>query len=368
MPLLSPVPVEQLPQSSNFLQSAYWGIFKSRFGWQAHAFRYREGPFLLLERKLPGGFSLLYAPHPFEDSDSETGKDWNTLVTELRDRFGGRKICIRFDLPWNAESGDPSQVLETLGVHGLHKAVMDIQPPSTVIVPLAASEEEQLKAMKSKTRYNIRLAARKGVVTREEDEQFVDSWYELYRETAERDRISIHSREYYRQIFETADHLSKSPDMESGFHIDQKGKKSEDNGEPNSVKTARPPGLRIISARHEGDLLASIIVALYGRRATYLYGASSNRKRNLMASYAVQQAAMNLARREGCTSYDLFGIPPADDPEHPMHGLYRFKTGFGGRIIHRAGAWDLPLSRLGYPVYRRIESLRYYYFKKLKKR
>jgi lipid II:glycine glycyltransferase (peptidoglycan interpeptide bridge formation enzyme) len=92
--------------------------------------------------------------------------------------------------------------------------------------------------------------------------------------------------------------------------------------------------------------------------ATYLYGASSNEDRNLMAGYALQWKAMQDARAFGCTQYDLFGIPPSPDPNHPMAGLYRFKTGFGGRIIHRPGSWDFPYRPLVRKVFSVAEAMR----------
>ena len=97
-------------------------------------------------------------------------------------------------------------------------------------------------------------------------------------------------------------------------------------------------------------------------------GSSADRKRNLMPSYALQWQAMRLARDSGCRSYDLFGIPPRDDAAHPMHGLYRFKTGFGGTIFNRLGCWDVALRPLLYGAYRIAESLRGAYFRRWRKR
>jgi lipid II:glycine glycyltransferase (peptidoglycan interpeptide bridge formation enzyme) len=98
----------------------------------------------------------------------------------------------------------------------------------------------------------------------------------------------------------------------------------------------------LYTAEHEGDTIAAIVVLFRGKQATYLYGASSNLKRSLMAPYALQWRAMQDAKALGCTQYDLYGIPPDENPDHPMAGLYRYKTGFGGRIIRRPGSWDYP--------------------------
>lgn len=86
-----------------------------------------------------------------------------------------------------------------------------------------------------------------------------------------------------------------------------------------------------------------------------------------MFSYALQWGAVRLAREAGCTSYDLYGIPPEDDPAHPMHGLYRFKTGFGGTVLHRLGCHDVVLKPLLYTALRLPERARYAYYKKVRR-
>lgn len=282
---------------------------------------------------------MVYAPHLLSDLDDARRRLLGEISDELKKNLKGRPLFFRYDFPWDISELSEFHPKATWGIPKLQKAVMDIQPPSTVVVSLQGSEEEILQAMKKKNRYNIRLAGRKGVEVQVEGESFLPQWYELYKETAERDNISIHSLDYYSTLFSLAGRM-----------------------QPNA------PELYILAARHEGELLAGIILSIYGDTATYMYGASSSHKRNLMASYAVQWEAMKLARSKGCLRYDLFGIPPTDDPDHPMHGLYRFKTGFGGRVIHRPGAWDYPVSRPVYALYRRAEKFRYWYFKKFKKR
>jgi len=109
-------------------------------------------------------------------------------------------------------------------------------------------------------------------------------------------------------------------------------------------------------------------VLLHGTAATYLYGASSNEHRNLMAPYALQWAALRDVRDRGATTYDLFGIPPTNDESHPMHGLYRFKTGFGGEVVHRHGAWDFVYRPAVWQFWTWTDALRVWYFKVWKKR
>ena len=114
-------------------------------------------------------------------------------------------------------------------------------------------------------------------------------------------------------------------------------------------------------------MLAGIVTLFRGPSAVYLYGASSGKKRNLMAPYALQVKAMEDAKASGCVEYDLYGIPPNNDPDHPMAGLYLFKTGFGGKIVHRPGCWDYPCYNLLYHVYFFAEKIRKGFLNRRKK-
>lgn len=354
------------PEASGFMQSRFWARFKAEYGWVPHYFvadgergeasrsePSRELPLLTLSRRLAPGFTITYAPHGPEagviDSDADHPGGLASIAATVADTLEPRPVFVRFDLPMEA----PTSLASGTGrpVQGLARAPVDVQPPNTVLIDLTSEEDDILAAMKSKTRYNVRLAAKKGVVVREggvgpeappasgseTGTDDLDRWYALYRETAERDRIAIHSPAYYRSLFDTA----------RGF---------------SGVECS------LLVAEHDGELLSGVIILRYGETATYLYGASSNRKRNVMAPYALQWEAMRRARSAGARSYDLFGIPPADDPSHPMHGLYRFKTGFGGRIVHRLGGWDYPASPARYTLYRGAERVRTWYYKRLKKR
>ena len=338
---LRPVAAHQLPPGHNLLQSALWANLKSEFGWRAHCFRIdlgqdsdsRQLPLLLLTRSLRGLLRIGYLPYPLASVAGADAQLLAELVAALRRRLDPAPAVLRLDLVQESRQ----LPTEALRAAGLRKAPVDVQPASTVIVDLDADDDGLLNAMKSKTRYNIRLSLRKGVVVSEVGPQRLGAWYELYRETARRDRIVLHSFDYYRRLFELA-------------------------ADDAQVR------LRLLFAEHQGDLLAGIVVAMVGDCATYLYGASSTGKRNLMAGYSIQWRAIQLARDSGCRSYDLFGIPPVADPDHPMAGLYRFKTGFGGRIIHRPGCYDLPLQSRRYRLFTAVERLRYLYYKRLRKR
>jgi len=343
---LEPADRRQLDANPGLLQSGFWAAFRAGLGWETAAFRCRAGEVELalsvLVRRLPGGFRLAYVPHGPELPEPLQGA--GELVVELGRTLEGllpRCLFLRWDPPWGreGEGAFPPALGAAIPGQPLVKAPMDIQPPSTVLLDLAQPEEAILKGMKGKTRYNIGLAERRGVEVSEAAPSELPAWYALYRQTAERDRITLHSEGYYRRLFSLAREYGPGA-----------------------------PELRLLLARHQGELLGGIIAAFRGERAWYLYGASSTAMRNLMFTYALQWRAIQLARAHGCTSYDLFGIPPSDDPAHPMHGLWRFKTGFGGRILNRYGCWDLPFSGLGYRAYRGVEGLRRWYYRGLRKR
>lgn len=362
------LPADSLP----FLQSAFWSAFKAGFGWRSLAFRlscdFGRGPRVETElrvmlRSLAGPLCFAYLPGgPALDPGPELRAELLAgLGRALRPRLPPSCLFLRFDPPWceveeprgdeeegEAEAGAPSlrPVVRPLLGAPLRKAGTDVQPPDTVLLSLEGSEEELLAGMKAKWRYNIRLASKKGVEVAEEGRAAVPLFYRLYEETAKRDRIAIHPQGYYEGLFDLAAAPGSSPSAAEGPR----------------------PDLRLWVARHEGEALAAIISLHYGETATYLYGASSDEKRSLMPTYALQWAAIRAAKAAGCLRYDFYGIPPREDPGHPMAGLYRFKTGFGGRILHYAGSWDLPLRPLAYAAWRAAEALRALWFKDLKKR
>ncbi|MBI9101369.1 MAG: peptidoglycan bridge formation glycyltransferase FemA/FemB family protein [Spirochaetales bacterium] len=328
----------KLEDHDNLLQTGFWGRMKSSFGWKSHEFQTGEGnPLLVLTRSLGGIYYLAYIPNG-PDLHTVASGDWaglKALALLLKQKLPKGAVFIRFDLPWEIKIDD----IDRKTAPGFRRASMDIQPPSTVILDITPSEDEILASMKKKNRYNIRLSEKKGVVIREAGIEALPLWYHIYEETAKRDKIALHEYDYYEKLFKLAlERQSKYPDI------------------------------RLFLAEIEGEVEAGIIISIQGNRATYLYGASSSRKRNFMPSYGLQWAAIRCVKAAGCTEYDLYGIPPTEDPEHPMAGLYRFKTGFGGHILHRPGSWDFPAAPMMYGAYRLAERLRGWYYRKVRKR
>lgn len=315
----------------SFLQSSLWASFKSAFGWKGYTFEFGGEKINVLLRRFGKIFSLAYIPYAPAD-DSRIGE----LSRYLKKQLPAGCIFIRYDFPWFTEqegSWESSPAVKK----GFFKASLDIQPPSSVQLDLTLSEAELLKGMKDRARRNIRTAEKRGVKVEVCGVDKLSLWYDLYKETAERDRISIHGFNYYQKLFLLA---AEQKDIEARLYL----------------------------ASVEGDVIAGIITIFNGREGIYLYGASCGRKRETMPAYALQWQAIRDAKASGCTSYDFFGIPPAPDENHPMYGLYCFKTGFGGRIIHRPGCWDYPCRPLLYRMYRLAEAARRYYYKTFRKK
>lgn len=329
--------------AGTFLQTGFWGAFKSEFGWKPlHFLAGQPGESLLvLERPLVRGFSFAYIPRgPGAGSPGAADPRRLTDIAEaLRPRLSGECVFLRVDPPWYAEDGEGTTT--PLPAYPFRKAGTDVQPPDTSVLPLrGASDEDLLSRMKPKWRYNIRYAEKKGVVvSTETGPGAVRTFYSLYRATSLRDRIALHPERYYERLVSLAGEYGDGA-----------------------------PDIRVWIARYRGEALAAIITSFFGDEAVYLYGASGDENRNLMPAYALQWAAVRAARDAGCGRYDFFGIPPSDDPGHPMAGLYRFKTGFGGVTRRYPGSWDYPLRKLPYGAYRAAESLRGFWHKTLRKR
>ena len=203
--------------------------------------------------------------------------------------------------------------------------------------------------MKNKWRYNVRYAEKHGVTVRAvtasspDFQKDLDSFYELYKTTASRDGIGLHPLSYYKDLME-------------------RGAKAE-KAESEAQKTK----ITLYIASHEGEDLAAIITLFQEDEAIYLYGCSGNKKRNLMPAYLVQWTAIRDAKAYGSKIYDFYGMPPTNDENHPMHGLYLFKTGFGGAEVHRPGSFDIPLSPL-YGLSTLAEKGRAFWHKKVMKK
>lgn len=322
--------------AGHILQTSRWAELKAGFGWAGQRAILRtipspDAPILggasILFRRLPWGQTLAYVPRgPVVDwADVEQVRAVLTMARELSLKARAALIKIEPELPASAE------LATLLTGLGFRPGPQRVQPLSTIHIDLAGDEETILAAMKSKWRYNIRLAERKGVTVRAGSADDLPAIQRLFDVTGTRDGFGVHNAAYYARATE----LFVSSDLATW-----------------------------LIAEHEGQMLGAIAVFALGRMAWYMWGASSDEGRNVMPNHALQWAAIRWARARGCTVYDLWGIPdevganpaayaePESWGEGGLWGVYRFKQGFGGRVVRYTGAWDLPLSRPGYTLYR----------------
>ncbi|MEZ4560285.1 MAG: peptidoglycan bridge formation glycyltransferase FemA/FemB family protein, partial [Caldilineaceae bacterium] len=316
---------------------------KAAFGWRCRRVAVRDetgalagGAQVLLRRA--AGLTLAYVPRgPVVDWTDATARDATlAAVTELARREGASVLKLEPEL---LDTAANRTLLHRLG---LVPSKQTIQPPSTIMVDISDDEDAILQRMKSKWRYNVRLAARKGVTVRAMARDDLPAFDAMMQTTGSRDGFTVHMPAYYAKAFDLF----------------------------------VPDAAAFLLAEYEGRPLAAIVVFVVGDTAWYLWGASSNDERNRMPNHALQWAGIQWARAHGATRYDLWGIPdevgqlatamqgdaagvPAEElpvdvqqlPDGELWGVFRFKQGFGGRALRTVGAWDLPLHPLGYRAY-----------------
>jgi lipid II:glycine glycyltransferase (peptidoglycan interpeptide bridge formation enzyme) len=300
---------------AHLLQTSAWGELKAGFGWRAERIAVGETGAQVLFRRLPLGLSLAYIPK------GPLGPDWRSLWPLVDDLCKARRAILLKVEPdlWEESSG-------SLGVHlpGFQPDGIPVQPRRTLVVSLEGDEAAWLARMKPKTRYNIRLAERKGVAVKPSSD--VESFHRMMQITGSRDGFGVHSLEYYRCAYQLF----------------------------------QPSGaVQLFLADYQGSPLAGLMAFKAGRRAWYFYGASGEEERNRMPAYLLQWEAMRWAASQGCSEYDLWGVPDEEEDtleaqfetrSDGLWGVYRFKRGFGGALKRGAATWERvyipPLYRL----------------------
>lgn len=331
-----------MPQP-HLLQTWEWGAVKSQFGWQAHHRVWQEGEqvvaaALVLERTINlGGLSarlrMHYVPKgPLLVDWGDTGLRKRVLddLTAFARQRGAFLLKIDPEVPVgtgvpgaeNAHEGLVGvQLIESLKQSGWRFSDEQVQFRNTVMLDLTQDEDALLKAMKSKTRYNVRLAGRRGVTVRRGSAADLEMLYALYAETAVRDGFAIRGKEYYLTLWHTF--------LEAGTLVP-------------------------LIAEVEGQAVAGLMLFVFGGASWYIHGMSSGAHRNLMPTYLLQWEAMRASQEMGCQSYDLWGAPNEFSEEDSMWGVYRFKEGLGGQVVRTIGAWDLPLRPVVFKLYAQV--------------
>jgi peptidoglycan pentaglycine glycine transferase (the first glycine) len=322
--------IAALPHS-HLLQSWAWGAFKTGYGWQARRLCWDTpaGPAAaqVLTRTGLRVLRVLYVPKgPL--------LDWqNTpLVSHVLDELQSlarreRAIFVKLDPDVAVSTGAPGaeqpaaagrELQANLARRGWLFSRDQIQFRNTVRLDLTPNEDALLAGMKQKTRYNVRLAERKGVRVRMGSLDDLDLLYRLYAETSVRDGFVIRGLDYYRDAW----------------------------GRFMAAGLAQP-----FVAEFEAEPVSALVIFRFARTAWYMYGMSRQAHRDKMPNHLLQWHAIRWAKSQGCTSYDFWGAPDELVDSDPLWGVWRFKEGFGGQLVRHIGAWDYAPSPLLYRLY-----------------
>lgn len=365
----------------HFLQTYEWGQVKAKYGWsplyavwdadgrwkvepEAGSLSIFPSPVaaaLLLKRQiLRNGFaarlSILYSPKgPLLDWSNVPLR--NRVLADLQSfaRQQGAIFCkmdpdivLGRGVPGGeGDAGDDNgqAIVAELKSRGWEYSSDQIQFRNTVLVDLTASEEEMLARMKQKTRYNVRLAEKKGVTVRIGTIEDLPDLYQMYAETSVRDGFVIRDEGYYQTVWNIF--MGNIPSSVSSHQFST-------SNLPVPLTTYQLPFAEPLIAEVDHQPVAAIFVFYFAGRAYYVYGMSRTTHREKMPTYLLQWEAMKRAKLYGCIAYDLWGAPEVFDESDSLWGVYRFKEGLGGQVVRTLGAWDYAPNPLWYKMYSEI--------------
>lgn len=352
--------IEELHSTNILPQTPFWGRIKQNEGFTPEGFDLNvtkdvlidsgdaqgkiKDDLLVLLRYVDPDNCFAYVPYgpKLEPSFENQGLFLEQLSESIRPYLPSGCMFIRYDLIWENQwavekeyfddsgnwLGAPSDQTQEYRVNfktanwNLKKSLTDNLPKNTFFLDLRLREHDLLYNMRYNTRYNVRKAFRNGINIQEYGIDHVGDWYKLYLETSLRHHMPLQNQDYFSKILSNQDH------NRNGVTV------------------------KMLMADVDGEFFSAMFLALSRKRATYLFGASTSCKNNLMASYALQWESIRLAKAWGCTEYDMFGSAPNLNQTHPLHGVHVYKKGFGGNLFHRMGCWDYPYNKSLYELYK----------------
>ena len=362
----------------HFLQTYEWAQIKSRYGWKPIYLVWTDKSFksytsdqldqldlsdrstiraacLVLKRTvLSRGFAarlcVLYAPKgPLLDWANESLRD--RALDDLQS-FAKKHSAIFLKLDPDVvlgtgvpgsedahEDGGGQNLIPELKQRGWRYSSDQIQFKNTVLVDLSASEDDMLARMKQKTRYNVRLAEKKGVAVRIGTKEDLPMLYRMYAETSVRDGFVIRDEGYYQTVWQTF--MSSNVVRLESLQVS--------TFQHSNIPTCEP-----LIAEVNGEAVAAIFLFYFVGRAYYVYGMSREAHREKMPNYLLQWEAMKRAKAHGCSVYDLWGAPDEFNESDSMWGVFRFKEGLGGQVVRTLGAWDYAPNPFWYKMYSEV--------------
>lgn len=313
----------------NFQQSLEWGKVKTN--WIKEVVLAEDenhkiiGSICVWIRKMPIFGNMMYSSRgPVCDiHDKKVLEQLTDGIKELGKKYNA--FVLRMEPDIKKDDQEFRKIVEEIGykIKDDAKDFKDeIQPRFVFRLDIKGkTEDEVLAGCHQKTRYNIRLAKRKGVVVKEGTREDLKDFHKIMIETGSRDGFIIRSLDYFEKMY---DELA-------------------------------PKHMKLLMAYYEDKPISGIIPIMYGNKTWYLYGASSNQHRNLMPNYLLQWEMIRQAIQNKCDIYDFRGVSGVVDETHPQYGLYRFKKGFGAEFTEFIGEVYWPFKPLTYKLYKIAE-------------
>lgn len=312
------------------LQSFEWGEFRKKTGVKV----IRGTNFQLTIHKIPHApWAIGYFPK---------GPLPNKEMIKTLKQIGEENNCIFIQLEPNVEMENKQSLslrdgkwnMENLG---LRPAAHPLFTKYTFWLDLTKSEEDLLKNMHPKTRYNIKIAQKHDVkIVEDNSDEAFEQYLKLVQETTKRQKFYAHDENYHRLMWQTL-----------------KSQKSTDN------LTAH-----LLLAKYRGEPLVAWILFAYKDTLYYPYGASSNEYKEVMASNLMMWEAIKFGKKLGLKKLDMWGsLGPSPDKNDPWYGFHRFKEGYGGKLVEFVGSYDLVINPLLYQGFKLVNWLRWFWLR-----
>lgn len=309
---------------AGFMQSSWWADFRATTGYGHFGVVVKDrgaivGGAVVLRFSWADESCFYYMPEGpvLPGGEAAAGEVFEAVLAdvEARRRAEGRTVShLRMEPRWPRL---PGFVRGFRAVPAFRDIYME--PRNTLCVDLRPSEEAILARMKQKGRYSVRVAQRHGVsVVEGTSGRDIEDFLAIYGETAARQGLDAKPPEYFQALVPMLSSLGRGS---------------------------------VFFAEHQGERLAAAVVVRFGRRATYFFGGSLGSRRHVMAPYLLQFEIMRWAKALGCEWYDLWGVAPEGEPDHPWRSISVFKRKFGGQEVGLVPTLDYVYDPAAYDGY-----------------
>ncbi|MCL5113577.1 MAG: peptidoglycan bridge formation glycyltransferase FemA/FemB family protein [Patescibacteria group bacterium] len=313
--------------SNHPLQSLEWGEFRKKTAVKV----IREGNFQMTIHQIPHlPWSVGYIP-----KGDLPNKEF---INKLR-KIGKENNCIFIQLEPNILATNNKPRITNLG---LVPAAHPLFTKYTFVLDLTKSEDELLKAMHQKTRYNIRVSEKHGVkIIEDNSDKAFKEYLKLTEETTKRQNFHAHTQKYHKLMWETLRPKTNDQKLKTDSLI-----------------------AHLLLAKYKNETLAAWILFVYKDTLYYPYGASSEKHRETMASNLMMWEAIKFGKKLGLKKFDMWGaLGPNPDPKDPWYGFHKFKQGYGGDLVEFVGSYDFVINPFLYNLYRLTDKIRWFFLR-----